>query len=92
MTFVLCGTEKGFPLEQQISTRKGEDHSTVQVQMSAGVHFACEGQGLLCPTQYTQPWAPRCMSRCSDQVVSLTRNPSVEFPSKLSTHIDPLKG
>ncbi|GFX82620.1 hypothetical protein TNCV_1192951 [Trichonephila clavipes] len=34
-----------------------------------------EGQGLLRPTQYTRPWALRCMSRCSGQVVCLTRNP-----------------
>ncbi|GFU57354.1 hypothetical protein TNCV_3635391 [Trichonephila clavipes] len=34
-------------------------------------------QGLLCPILYTQPWALRRISRCSGQVVSLTRNPLV---------------
>ncbi|GFX96145.1 hypothetical protein TNCV_2290341 [Trichonephila clavipes] len=24
-----------------------------------------DAQGLLCPTQYTRPWALRCKSRCS---------------------------
>ncbi|GFY02979.1 hypothetical protein TNCV_979841 [Trichonephila clavipes] len=34
---------------------------------------AQDGQGLLWPT----PWALRCVSRCSNQVVSLTRKPPV---------------
>ncbi|GFT40374.1 hypothetical protein TNCV_3115521 [Trichonephila clavipes] len=33
-----------------------------------------EGQDLLCPIQYAQPWALRC-KRCSGQVVSLMQNP-----------------
>ncbi|GFW81655.1 hypothetical protein TNCV_2883321 [Trichonephila clavipes] len=32
-------------------------------------------QAQLCSTQYTRPWALRCMSRCSGQVVSLTQKP-----------------
>ncbi|GFX17036.1 hypothetical protein TNCV_4265621 [Trichonephila clavipes] len=28
-----------------------------------------EGQGLLCPSQYTPPWTLRCMSGCSGQKI-----------------------
>ncbi|GFU82275.1 hypothetical protein TNCV_3195471 [Trichonephila clavipes] len=34
-----------------------------------------EGQGLLCPSQYTPPWTLRFMSGYSGQVFSLTRDP-----------------
>ncbi|GFW14456.1 hypothetical protein TNCV_298761 [Trichonephila clavipes] len=51
---------------------------------------AHDRQGLLCPTQYTQPWALRRMNRCPGQVVSLTRNPRVKSQANLililSTH------
>ncbi|GFU94602.1 hypothetical protein TNCV_2983961 [Trichonephila clavipes] len=49
--------------------------------------IAQEDQGLLCPTQYTRPCSLTCMNRCSGQVVSQTRNPSVKFPRKLGTHL-----
>ncbi|PRD35216.1 UNVERIFIED_CONTAM: hypothetical protein NCL1_12221 [Trichonephila clavipes] len=33
--------------------------------------IAHDGQGILCPTQYMRPWALRCMSICSGQVLLL---------------------
>ncbi|GFU51183.1 urease subunit alpha [Trichonephila clavipes] len=63
---------------------------TVQPVNSSTAH---DGQGLFCPSQFLRPFALRCLSRCSGQVVKLTRNSLCLVPKQAwCSVIDPLKG
>ncbi|GFU20707.1 hypothetical protein TNCV_3176451 [Trichonephila clavipes] len=76
-------------------TIRANNHGRISPELVLGDHFLTysstmnasgttfhEGQGLLCPTQYTRPWTLRCLSRCPDQVVSLKRSGGQQPPSK----------